>query len=148
LNDPGASDPRDLFEGAVGYVIALLDPAPKPADPDQAKTYDPRAQQAADEFLGTQARIVREVVLPALRLGRPPKGKGQRRDGNLLRDRWIAAVVADICQRHGLKPYRNQYPANKHTYNGCSVVAEVLNELKIDLGEKTVREIYGKHRRA
>jgi hypothetical protein len=152
-NDSGASDPRDLFECAVEYVIALLDPAPPPEAKTHdrraqlaAKTYDPRAQQAADEFLGIQAPIVREVVLPALRLGRLPKGKGRRRGGNLLRDRWIAAVVATICQRHGLSPYKNE--ASKHTCNGCSIVVEALNELGIDLDEKTVKGIYMKHRRA
>src|SRR5262245_40536341 len=84
-NEPDASEPRDVFEAAVGYVIARLDPA-TPTSWDQAKTYDPQAQQAADEFLGIHASIVRKAVLPALRLGAPPKQKGPRRGGNLFRD--------------------------------------------------------------
>src|SRR5262249_5448259 len=143
-NEPDASDPRDVFEGAGGFVIALLAPAP-PTSSAQAETYDSRAKYLADELLGPAAPIVRKVVLPALRLGRLPKRKGRRGD-SLLRKRWIAAVVATICQRHGLNPYRN--PESKHAHNGCSVVAEALKRLGIGPAEKTVAAIYGKHKQA
>jgi hypothetical protein len=154
-NDPGASDPRDLFECAVEYVIALLDPAPPPEAKTHdrraqlaAKTYDPRAQQAADEFLGIQAPIVREVILPALRLGLTPPGKGPRRGGLLLRDRWIAAVVTIICQRHRLRPYENRYRISpRHRCSGCAIVAEALYGLGISLDESSIREIYTRHKR-
>jgi len=143
-NDPPASnDPRDEFEAAVEFVIALLDPA-TPTSSAQAEHYDSQAQLAADEFLGARASIVRKVILPALRLGHPPKRRGPRRGGNLLRDRWIAAVVTTICKRHGLDPYRN--PASEHTHNGCSVVAEALKRLGIGLAEKTVAGIYAAHK--
>jgi hypothetical protein len=133
-SDPdAANDPRDEFEAAIEFVIALLDPA------------DSRARQAADEFLGAHspiaAPIVRKVVLPALRLGRLPKQKGPH--GLLLRDRWIAAVVTTICQRYGLRPYRNQ--ANKREYNGCAIVAKALGRLGINITEETVRQIYMRH---
>src|SRR5262245_53837725 len=68
-NEPDASDPRDMYEAAVEFVIALLDPTRRPTNSKRAETYDERAQQAADEFLGVHASIVRKVVLPALRLG-------------------------------------------------------------------------------
>lgn len=121
-SDPdAANDPRDEFEAAIEFVIALLDPA------------DSRARQAADEFLGAHspiaAPIVRKVVLPALRLGRLPKQ--------------IAAVVTTICQRYGLRPYRNQ--ANKREYNGCAIVAKTLGRLGINITEETVRQIYMRH---
>jgi hypothetical protein len=136
--DPDAADPRDIYEAAVEFVIALLDPA-IPAGSAQAETYDSRARRAADEFLGAHASIVRKVVLPALRLGRLPKRKGPR--GNLLRDRWIAAVVTTI----GLNPYRN--PESKHTCNGCSVVAKALDHLGLrPTTEKAVERIYAKHK--
>jgi hypothetical protein len=48
-NDPNAADPRDLYEAAVEFVIALL------------------MDKTADEFLGADAPIVRKAVLPALR---------------------------------------------------------------------------------
>jgi hypothetical protein len=142
-NDPDApNDPRDKFEAAAEFVIALLDPA-IPTSSAQEETYDRRAQHAADEFLGVHASIVRKVVLPALRLGRPPKRKGPR--GNLLWNRWIAAVVTTICRRHGLKPYRN--PTSKHAC-GCSVVAEALDRLGMGLSEKSVARIYAEHGQA
>jgi hypothetical protein len=128
-NDPDASDPRDVYEAAVGFVIALLE------------------QQAADELLGVHAPIVRKIVLPKLReLGRPPRGKGRRRGSNLFRDRLIAAVVAFICQQFELDPYRN--PLSEHRCNGCAVVTEALDRLGIPLAEKTVETIYGKHGQA
>jgi hypothetical protein len=136
-------DPRDVFEAAVEFVIALLDPA-IPTSTTQAETYDSRAQHAADELLGVHASIVRKVVLPALRTGRPPKRKGPR--SKLLWYRWVAAVVTTICQQHKLDPYRN--PASEHTCNGCSVVSEALKRLKIGLAEKTVAAIYAEHRQA
>jgi hypothetical protein len=152
-NDPDASDPRDVYEAAIAYVTALLDPAPPPPPEakdymDRIKTYDSRAQYLADELLGAQAVIVRKVVLPALReLGRLPTGESpHRRGGKLLRDRWIAAVVTTVCQRFELDPYRN--PASAHECNGCAIVAEVLKRLEIGLEEKTVATIYGQHRQA
>ena len=61
-NDPPASnDPRDEFETAVEFVIALLDPA-VPTSSAQAETYDSQAQLAADEFLGVHASIVRKAA--------------------------------------------------------------------------------------
>jgi len=147
-HDPASNDPRDEYQAAVDYVTALLDPPPIPTNPKQAETYDPRAQRAADEFLGTHASIVRKAVLPALRLGRPPKRKG--RHGGLLRDRWIAAVVEAVCTRHKLRPYRNPHP-NPHRNRaacGCSIVAEALDQLGIGLSEKSVMRIYAKHKQA
>jgi hypothetical protein len=158
-DDPDASnDPRDVFEAAVEFVIALLDPA-TPTNDTPAETYirsldEPnvvergtdRAQYLADELLGAQALIVRSAVLPALRLGRLPKRKGPRHAGNLLRDRWIAAVVETICQRHGLDPYRN--PLSEHRCNGFAVVAAALKRLGIRLAETSVAAIYERHRQA
>jgi hypothetical protein len=138
---------RDLHDAAVEFLIALLDPAPP--DDIQPETYDPRPQQAADEFLGVIAPIVRKAVLPALRLPPPPKRKGRRAPkrkgppGILVRDRWIAAVVAKLCEEHKLDPYRN--PLSEHRCNGCSVVAEALKRLGIGLSESSVRQIYAKH---
>lgn len=144
-NDPASNDPRDVFECAVELVIALLDPA-VPTSSAAVETYDSRAQHAADELLGVHASIVRKVVLPALRTGRPPKRKGPRRGGNLLWYCWVAAVVTTICQRHRLDPYRN--PLSEHTCNGCSVVSEALKRLGIGREEKTVASIYTKYKQA
>jgi hypothetical protein len=135
------TDPRDKYEAAIEYVIALLDPA-LPTNSAQAETYDSRAQHAADELLGAQASIVRKFILPALRLGRPPRGHGPR--NTLARDRYIAGVVTTICRQHKLDPYRN--PISEHDHNGCAIVAKALARLGIELTEKTVERIYAEHR--
>jgi hypothetical protein len=121
--DPDA-DPRDKYEAAIEFVIALLE------------------QPEADDLLGAQASIVRESILPALRLGHPPRGHGPR--STLLRDRCIATVVTIICQRHGLDPYSN--PEGKHENNGCAVVAKALARLEIELAKKTIERIYAEHK--
>jgi hypothetical protein len=116
-NDPiAASDPRDEYEAAIEYVIALLQQQP------------------------ASALIERRIA--ALRLGRPPKRKGRR--SNLLRDRGIAGMVTTICQRHGFNPYRNQ--ENKHEHNGCAIVSKGLRKLGIDMTEENVRQIYMRHK--
>jgi hypothetical protein len=121
--DPDA-DPRDKYEAAIEYVIALLE------------------QPAADGLLGAQASTVRESILPALRLGCPPRGHGPR--NTLARDRYIAVVVTAMCRGHGLDPYRN--PISEHKNSGCAVVARALARLGIRLTEKTVERIYAEHR--
>jgi hypothetical protein len=140
--DPDA-DPRDKYEAAVEYVIALLDPA-KPTSSAQTETYDSRAQHAADTLLGAHASIVRKFVLPALRLGRVPERKGPR--SRLLRNRYIAAVVTAISQQYGLGRYHSG-GTNKHACDACTIVAEAAKRLGIkNLTRKTVMEIYKRHR--
>jgi hypothetical protein len=120
------TDPRDKYEAAIEYVIALLE------------------QPEADELLGAQASTVRKFILPALRLGRPPRGHGPR--NVLMRDRCIATVVTTICQRYGLDPYRNA--EDKHDNNGCAIVARALTRLGIGLAETTVERIYAEHKQS
>src|SRR5262245_40301236 len=79
-NDPEASDPRDRYEASIEFVIGLLN------------------FSEADPFLDSMGltSIVRKGVLPALRLGRPPKKQGRR--GADVRYRQIAAVVSAVCR--------------------------------------------------
>lgn len=142
LNNPGSNDPRDLYEAAVEFVIALLNP-----DFIQER-------RGADEFLDTYslipASIVRKVILPALRLGLPPK-KSKSQSGSrslLLRDRWIATVVTTISKQHKLKPYRNEASLSERRCCGCSVVAEALGQLGVPMSEGSVKRIYMKHKQA
>jgi hypothetical protein len=158
-HDPNqAKDPRDLYEAAIGYIIALLDPA-IPSSSAQAETYDSRARRGADEFLDTYSliptSIVRKAILPALRLGLPPKKSSSQSSSRslLLRDRRIAAVVTKICEWHGLNPYRNEAyrneaPLSERPCCGCSIVAEALNQLGIKMTELSVKRIYMRHKQA
>jgi hypothetical protein len=58
VNDPDPRhSPKDEYHAAVGFIHCLLDPDPE-------KSGD--ARQAADNFLGGFAPIVRKFILPAL----------------------------------------------------------------------------------
>lgn len=129
-----SKDPRDAFEGAVEFLTALLDP-PACNSP---------VQHAATKILGVPTPILRAAALPALRLGHPAKRRGPRRGANLVRDRWIAAVITTICQRHALDPYRNQ--VSEHRHNGIAIVTEALCRLGIELAEPSVAAIYERHK--
>jgi hypothetical protein len=144
-NNPDAvRDPRAEFYAAVGFLDALLNPDPKG---------DKEGRQAADNFLGEYARLVREAIIPALWRGRPPKR--QKRDqrpkqqkksppGSLLRDRWIAAVVEDICRRYGFHPTRSDATEGEC---GASIVAEALKRHGFKrLGESHVATIWRRAR--
>jgi hypothetical protein len=127
-HDSNASrDPRDEYQGAVAFVDALLGD-----DKDEA----------ANSFLGVHASLVRSVILPALRCGRPPQKQG-RRVGHLW-DRWIAAVVATICRRYGFDPTRS--PGSYHPC-GCSIIAKALGQLGIPKKMTTVAGIWTKYGR-
>jgi hypothetical protein len=145
-NDP-ERDPRDEFYAAVGFIHGLLDPDPEKSGDDR---------RAADNFLGEYARIVREVVLPALRRGLPPKRPRQKRGQDtapnqqkkdrlpgsslLLRDRRIAAVVEHIHRKYGFNPTRN---STTEGASACFIVAEALKRLGIKrLGESHVATIW------
>jgi hypothetical protein len=147
-NDPDAvRDPKAEFYAAVGFVDALLNPDPK---------RDKEGRQAADSFLGEYARLVRENIIPALWRGRPPKRQKrdqrpkQQKKGppDSLRDRWIAAVVEDICRRYGFNPTRNPATKEKESRpSACYIVAEALKRLGIKrLGESHVATIWRRAR--
>src|SRR5262249_17959645 len=107
--DPGAyRDPRDEFYTAVGFIDALLNPR---VGEEKEKGYAQAVadKAAADNFLGGYAPLVREILLPALWQGipRPQRTSGQHPGSFLLRDRWIAAVVATICRQYEFNPTRN-----------------------------------------
>ena len=88
--DP-TNDPKDEFYAAIELVDAVL------------------SQLDADSPVGTFARIAREAAIPVLRRARPPTQKkdssrSQKKNSSpryVLRDRWIAAVVDQICSRYG-----------------------------------------------
>jgi hypothetical protein len=135
-DNPDSNDPRDAFESAVEFVIALLDPGV--------------GRRAADEFLNDLAPIVRKAILPSLRLGLPPKKSRSQSSSRslLLRDRRIAAVVTIICEQYRLNPTRNEASLGERPCCGCSIVAEALNRLGIKMTEGSVERIYAKYKQA
>jgi hypothetical protein len=133
--DP-TNHPEDEFYAAIELVDAVL------------------SQLDADSPVGTFARIAHEHAIPALRRGRPPTRKKdssrpQKKNSsprNVLRDRWIAAVVDQICSRYKeFKPTRNETTKGKREC-GCSIVAMALAELKIPLAEDYIEAIWKQNR--
>jgi hypothetical protein len=66
----------------------------------------------------------------------------KRRPLNTYRDRWIATVIARIVNR-GFDPTRNDATRDKGCgHSACNIVTEMLNEIGIPLGERTVEGIW------
>jgi hypothetical protein len=127
--DP-TNDPKDEFYAAIELVDDIL------------------SHLDADSPLGTFARIAREAAIPVLRRGRPPtlkKDSSRSRKKNVLRDRWIAAVVDQICSRYRFYPTRNEGTEGEC---GCSIVAMALAQLKIPLKEDYIAETIWKQNRS
>jgi hypothetical protein len=100
--------------------------------------------KAADSLLGPHAKRVREVVIPLLRQGRPPKRERKRPSADLSRELWITGAVASICREFGVAPTRN--PATEGVECGASIVREALLQFGVKLSESTIANIFAKHR--
>ena len=121
------NDWKNEFHDAVEFVARILN------------------DNAADSLLQKYAPGpgARDAIISALRRGRPgPRGVGH--PSNSLRDRWIASTVAVVCMDARFAPTRN---SATDTACGCSIVAEALGKLGIELSEKRVRSIWDKHAR-
>jgi hypothetical protein len=130
--------PKDEFYAAVGFIHCLLDPDPEKSGEDR---------QAADNFLGAFAPIVREVILPALCKGlpAPQPTKGRPSGSFMLRDRRIVTVVEHIHQKYGFDRTRNPAEQEKDfpRPSACSIVAEALKKLGVErLKESHVNAIW------
>ena len=100
--------------------------------------------KAADSLLGPHAKKVREVVIPLLRQGRPPKRARKRPSADLSRELWITGAVASICREFGVAPTRS--PATEGVECGASIVREALLQFDVKLRERTIANIFAKHR--
>jgi hypothetical protein len=100
--------------------------------------------KAADSLLGPHAKKVREVVIPLLRQGRPPKRERKRPKCDLSRELWITWGVASICREFGVAPTRN--PETRGVECGASIVREALLQLGIKRSERRIAAIFAKHR--
>ena len=71
----------------------------------------------------------------------PRKLPARKKKNNLLRDIFIAMLIADVCTRFGLNPTRR----SQHRESGCSIVAMALVEVNMQLGEAAIVAIWQKY---
>jgi hypothetical protein len=67
----------------------------------------------------------------------PPRGRLR----NEVRDWWITRTIAAVVDHHGIRPTRNREPKSVRRPSACAIVAQVLGELGVNLGEHGVEEI-------
>ena len=98
--------------------------------------------KAADSLL---AKKLREVAVPLLRQGLPPKQLARGRpNADLSRELWITGAVASICREFGFAPTRN--PATEGVECGASIVQKALLQFDVELSERAIANIFAKHR--
>jgi hypothetical protein len=94
----------------------------------------------------------RQMISAALEIARPhPRKKGEVREQmNVLRNEWIAEVVALTCRDGAFSPTRNRDAKKEdRKESGCSIVAKALRLLGVKpFSEKSVADIWAKHGQA
>jgi hypothetical protein len=69
-----------------------------------------------------------------------PREKGVLREQtNALRNQYIAEAVALTCRDGTISPTRNKDAKGNRRESGCSIVAEALRQLRLELGEEASR---------
>jgi hypothetical protein len=71
-----------------------------------------------------------------------PKRKRQGRPVNTIRDFWIVNMIAHLAAEHRIKPTRDRKDRDKRPQCGCSIVAKVLGELRINIDETGVETVW------
>jgi hypothetical protein len=104
-------------------------------------------EEEADKVAAAFSREECDYLLRLLHedVAKAPARKGRRSNGS--RDYWITQVVARLVLNHGLKPTRNSGAGRDSPESACSVVEQVLGELRVGLSEKEVNTIWRKRRR-
>jgi hypothetical protein len=102
-----------------------------------------------DEEVRMRAAFTREERARLLHLldedaARKPAREGRHKNGD--RDHWITRVVANLVEFHGLAPTRNRGARRGSPESACSIVAQVLRELRVGLSESAVETIWRKRR--
>ena len=100
--------------------------------------------KAADNLLGPHAKTMREVIIPLLRQGRPPKRERKRPKSDLSFELWITGAVASICREFKFAPTRN--PGTEGVECGASIVQKALLDFGVKRAERTIAKIFAKHR--
>jgi hypothetical protein len=109
---------------------------------------DEALRRLAAEFLKrgeTIPKALQDYIVEVLCAPLPPSKFVTLRGGRAVRDLSIASTVETIAREFGLKPTRNR--ASRAHVSACSIVAEVLAELKINLSEDGVENAWKEHRR-
>ena len=109
---------------------------------------DEALRRLAAEFLKrgeTMPKALQDYIVEVLCAPLPPSKFVTLRGGRAVRDLSIASTVEAIAREFGLKPTRNR--ASRAHASACSIVAEVLAELKINLSEDGVENAWKEHRR-
>jgi histone H3/H4 len=108
---------------------------------------DEALRRLAAEFLKrgeTMPNALQDYIVEVLCAPLPPSKFTTLRGGRTSRDLSIAATVEEIAREFGLKPTRN---ASRAQVSACSIVAEVLADLKINLSEDAVEHAWKEYRR-
>ena len=108
---------------------------------------DEALRRLAAEFLKrgeTMPKALQDYIVEVLCAPLPPSKFMTLRGGRTSRDLSIAATVEEIAREFGLKPTRN---ASRAQVSACSIVAEVLADLKINLSEDAVEHAWKEYRR-
>jgi hypothetical protein len=109
---------------------------------------DEALRRLAAEFLKrgeTMPKALQDYIVEVLRAPLPPSNFTTLRGGRASRDLSIASTVETIAREFGLKPTRNT--ASRKHVSACSIVAEVLANLKINLSEDSVENAWKEYRR-
>ena len=108
---------------------------------------DEALRRLAAEFLKrgeTMPKALQDYIVEVLCTPLLPSKFTTLRGGRASRDLSIAATVEEIAREFGLKPTRN---ASRAQVSACSIVAEVLADLKINLSEAGVEHAWKEYRR-
>jgi hypothetical protein len=112
---------------------------------------DEALRRLAAEFLKrgeTMPKALQDYIVEVLCASLPPSKFVTMRGGRAARDLSIASTVETIAREFGLKPTRNRASrASRAHASACSIVAEVLAELKINLSEDGVENAWKEYRR-
>jgi hypothetical protein len=110
---------------------------------------DEALRRLAAEFLKrgeTMPKALQDYIVEVLCAPLPPSKFTTLREGRTSRDHSIASTVETIAREFGLKPTRNRASRGAHV-SACSIVAEVLADLKINLSEDGVEHAWKEYRK-
>jgi hypothetical protein len=109
---------------------------------------DEALRRLAAEFLKrgeTMPKALQDYIVEVLCAPLPSSKFTTLRRGRTSRDLSIATTVKEIAREFGVKPTRNR--ASRAHVSACSIVAEVLADLKINLSEAGVEHAWKEYRR-